>query len=458
MVLLSFCCAASVAVAGEGAQAAPAAVDSEMILDAQDADPTNVNTFAQDEKSSEDIVDNLRDEFLQAKNIPLGLQGGNSTKHFFWGSAMTNAPVTAPDFGKYRAMAFDAAYANALESFARATGERVKSDVVKKVFENSSTNAAEFDEELKSGKSKVGAIVDKILAAGEGFLDSKLTEMGIDPDQYKSVPPDQKKVLLSDAITKKIVRECVKSLSGVTVFQTFVGEGSDGLQTVGVLIMYSSKLQAIADTLKKGQEPLMRVQGKPLARQIPNDPQKLYDMFGTKVLFDENGVVIVAYSQWSNSYKGTDARIRSRSREAAVKQADANASAQISAFLNSHFSGTTQDETGTAIESAIIKRGSDGSQEESVSNSIISIHQEQSRIKSSAYLQGVSTYKTWKYRTEDGHEVVGVVKTYSFGSMQAAKDALKVKRAKSHYNSPAPTTEHRTDGRMGEEQMDMDVF
>lgn len=374
-------------------------------------------------RKASDIVRELYDAYMQENGLR---EGANGDRHFCFATRAVNQPATSPDFGKSRVMAFEQAYHDALKQFVKSVSVSVKTEVARDLFANTSTNAGAFEEELSQGKSPLNAMIDKAVALGDAFLSSKLAEYGGDPEKYKASSPDQKKVLLRDVFTRRIVEQSSKRLGGVTPIQTFIGDGGNGQQSVGVLILYSPKLEAIAQSLAREQKPRIEKQGPPLTESVPlNSPEKLYDLLGVRVLFDENGPVIVSYGQWSSSYSGSDERLQERHRNIAFDKASSLAAAQLSEFLNTSFSTLEKSESGELIEQAKVKRGDDNIIEDINTDGLIDIRAEQSRRKSSALLRGASTLKRWVHATPEGHEIVGVIQTYSFAGIEASKKTFR---------------------------------
>lgn len=404
-------------------------------------------------KSADDVVRELIYAYMDKNKIQQGYNP-DKDKSFEIGIRAVGANTASPDFGKFRATAFDQAYGDALKSFVKSQSVQVSSQTVSSFFQDSSTKAGEFKEELSSGKSTLGALIDKVIALGDAITSDKLREHGIDPDQYNAADADKKKVLLSESFRKVTTERAAKSLGGVVPLQTFIGQDGNGNESVGVLIMFSPKLQAVAEALRLGQKPAMNKQGPPLQKVIPlEDNAKLYDLLGVRVLFDENGVVVVSYGQWANSYSGNDARLRSRYTNTAFAQAETQANAQISEFLNTNFSSEDYSETGEAMERALVKDGRSGNIiEPDATSGIVDIRKEVAKRKTSALLKGASTLKRWTYTTPDGHEIVGVVKTYSFANMEAAN------RQTGSGAKSAPAGSGTPGGRTGQDQMDINTF
>lgn len=433
-----------------------AAIDEAALELNKDASPGDAQTsMRQDAKSSDDIVRELVDAYMQDHHY---VEGYNPAigKNFAYAIRTVSVNSASPEFGKSRVLAYNQAYNEALKSFIKAQSTRIVSETVTSFFSDASTDAGEFKDELASGRSTMGAMLDKLVALGDAWTSDKLRNYGIDPDQYNAAPPDQKKVLLSQSIVQRTTERAGKSLGGVVPVQTFIGEDGQGNQSVGVLIMYSPKLEAVAEALRRGKKPAIQKQGPPLQDILPlHDPAKLYDMLGVRVLFDEYGPVVVSYGQWSSSYQGTDQRLRSRYANTAFSQAETQANAQISEFLNTNFSSEDQTQVGEAMEQALIKEGGSGQiVEPDVAANIVDIRKEFATRKTSALLRGASTIKKWTYRTPDGHDIVGVIKIYSFANMEAASQTFRKPEA----GRPVSVGSGHASGRMSQEQMDIDSF
>ena len=94
------------------------------------------------------------------------------------------------------------------------------------------------------------------------------------------------------------------------------------LGAVGVIIVYSPKIESVADAFKMGKKPAMLQLGKPLKELLPLDNnEKLYNMLGSRLLIDDNGPVLVAFGQWANSSVSEDDTLLAEYRDAAFEQA-----------------------------------------------------------------------------------------------------------------------------------------
>lgn len=416
----------------------------------------NVQTSKTDQRSSGEIASELYEQFMSANGLT---EGYNSKldKYFYYAQKQVNKPTTSPDFGKSRMMAFDQAYQEALKQFIKSTSTDIQSKVVRSLFANTGSNAGTFDEDLSPGTSTTEALANKIIALGDATLNDKLRELGVDPAEYRATPPDKRKAILEESFVRKTVEQTSKALGGVTPIQTFIGDGGSGTQAVGVLIMYSPKLEAIASSLAREQKPHVAKQGPPLGELIPlDDQEKLYDLLGVRVMFDENGPVVVSYGQWSSNYEGTDEGMRERYLNIAYNQAETLANAQLSEFLNTSFSSMDSSEISEFVEMAKVKRGADNSIEEENANDMVDIRTEQARRRTSQRLQGASTLKRWRHKTPEGHEIVGIIKTYSFANMEAAKKTFQ--KPQKSKNKTDTNLSGKSSGRKSVDQMNINDF
>ena len=372
--------------------------------------------------SAEEMIVDLKDKYLKENGIYEGRHPANKGKTLIWGVATIERQVNHPDFPRHRTLAYERAYMQALQQFIQSVAGRTTTETLGEEFADNSSNNRSFGDELSSGRGKIEAIWAKLMAVGSAQLDKILTNLGVDPAEYSACPPDQKKLLVTSALIKRTVTDANKALGGVSVVQTFSAEDKDGNGAVGVLLVYSDKMQSVADAFRNGRKPAIAATGKPLVEQLDLDnKEKLYGSFGTRLLVDENGPVLVSYGQWGNSYQGKNASSASRQRQAALRQADGIANAQIVSFLTQSFTSHTESEIGESVEEAVVRYGKDGNISDAASKVLTDVSRNKAATRASAILTGAVKLKDWRYKTPEGHEIVGIVKMYSFASIQDAK-------------------------------------
>ena len=100
-----------------------------------------------------------------------------------------------------------------------------------------------------------------------------------------------------------------------------------------------------------------------------------------------------------------------------------------------------------------MRNGKTGMTTEQESKAIVDIIRKQASMHTSAYLQGATQIKRWRYMTPQGHEVVGVVKAFSFTTIQEAKQTFSKEQ-------PADSKQKKNEAsaRAGAVSMDLDTF
>lgn len=403
-------------------------------------------------RDSSEMVQEMIDSFLASVGLREGANPTKKNKHVYTAVETVRVNVSNPDYAKFRVTAYDRAYAAALGAFIEAQGVKTATDTLSKAFTDNSTDAATFKEELSTGRSNLSAMLDKAIALGDAKLSTMLQEEGIDPNQFNAAPPDQKKLLLSRTILKRTIDTASKTLGGVSIAQTFFAEDEAGEGAVGIVLVYSPSIEGVAEALKADKKPAIAATGKPLHELLPlEEPAKLYDMLGTRLLVDENGPVLVSFGQWSNSYQGTSKTLAAEHRNAAYDQANAMANSELSSFLNQSFTMKNEAQKGDILENVAVLSGKTGMTSEQESKAIVDIVRKQAAMQTNAYLQGAVKLRQWRYVTPQGHEVVGVVKAFSFASIQDAKKTFSKEQASDRQKNEASA-------RSGSVVMDLDTF
>ncbi|MCD8339279.1 MAG: hypothetical protein LUC43_03635, partial [Burkholderiales bacterium] len=373
------------------------------------------------EVSANQAVQDQITEYLEGIGYRTGA-GNPQGKVIFDGVVDVSKNVSSAEFGKSLPLAFQSAYLQALTKFAQFLGEQVTSDIAEHEYFDNSTDARQFDEEVASkGVSKFEAIMDKVMTLGEAELDNKLQKLGVDPQEYSSRPPDQKKQIAVNTLVNKVKTATSQKLGGVTILNNFESTAPDGTAAVGVVLMYSDNTKNVADSLRSGLKPAINAVGKPLEDTLPlQDPMKLSQMWGPRLLVDDQGPVVVAFGLWSSSYKGSDKRSQSNAMTAARRQADDLARAQIVQFLDLTVTATSQTEKGESATAYAVKDSQTGMIRDVSDEIIKDITDATRQATSRARLSGVRTVKNWEFTDPEGHTYVGTILAYSYGGIDSA--------------------------------------
>ncbi len=389
---------------------------------------------------------NRIDQYIADKKL-------NEGREIFYDVQKIGTSMSNPDFYKYRNLAYQRAYMNALSSFIARIGMQINSETMQIAFQDNSSNRAEFPE-AKSGVSTTESIYKKLTAYAGAKLDHMLESMDVDPKQYDAADEDQKKQLINNSITSRTVRQFSKHIGGVTVYQTFFANDEQGLAYIGVILGYTPETDSLATSLRNGQKPALTKTGKPLPEIIPfNDPAKLATILGTRLYVDDKGPVVVSFGQWSNSAVGGDADDYAMAQNAAFNQASDIAYSDLSAFLNQNFDAKSESERAELFDKTLKKDGKTDMISEENHRDIIDKTYSMARSKTSQYLQGAKVLKKWIYQTPDGHEVVGVVVSYSFDNILGARKIFD--QAQSNTETVQHVDSSYTEGAA---ETDLDVF
>ncbi len=205
--------------------------------------------------------------------------------------------------------------------------------------------------------------------------------------------------------------------------KTFGGSDGTGHYVIGVVVMYSPKLKQLAHDIDKGRRPLLTGKPKkPLKQIVPTLPEELVNEFGIRILFDEKGdPCVVSYGQWSHNYTGNNARTRERHRESAAHQSRELADSYITIFQAGKMFREDKGTTGEIIQN-IVEKDSDGNiSERDITNFIDEINQE-IKVRAKGDMAGRGTYKKWRYKHPNGHEISGVIRVWTMAQLGTAKD------------------------------------
>jgi hypothetical protein len=203
------------------------------------------------------------------------------------------------------------------------------------------------------------------------------------------------------------------------------------------LIVYSDSQRDLARSLLFGRtvarsDPTKQHDDvlKQIETACPNGATDLADVFGVRVMRDENGDrVLVSFGQWSPAITKTDSRFRQdTATKAGRAQAQNLADGALSDFVNSTLALQSDSTVWQNAELARIISPKQTAEMESLTigetlNTVLKQH-------GKATLQGVTLLKEWTANhPETGHLLVGHVIMWSPTSRDAAIHGLNVKRS-----------------------------
>lgn len=365
-----------------------------------------------------DTVRSMLQAYMADNNLTQGID--DKGRYFGLAVAAVNSSPTAKDYGKYVQLAYEEAYRKALNQFALSLSREVITEIEDKSYNNQSSDAGEFKDESNQGIGTWESIFKKISALTGAKLDQKLREMGVDPQQYASYPPEQRLKLLEESAIRKTITRVSENVSGVTIVNNQIVENPDGQSAVGIIIATSPKIKAIAESLRYGYKPNESATGPAFEELIPlKDDASLADNWGTRLVVGPNGPAVISFGAWASGYKGANNTLRERYEDSARSQAFTNAEAALSNFLSMTLSSEETNRVGNTLLHEAVKDGKTGTiRPDEVTQKIIQEMQKTMNSRSKTHLTGVRKLKDYTFTDPNGNRIVGCVLVYDFGGVK----------------------------------------
>lgn len=334
-------------------------------------------------------------------------------KTYYSATQTVSVNPESPDFPKAVQIAFDKAFNSARAEFVFDRFGRETTKTLAEFYENGNGDKDQFNPEMCQ-KSKLEAIFDKIVALADSELNKALEENGVDPEEFKATPETARKDLFIDKSIETITRKASGDIVGILPVKSFYAVDDKGVPKVGVVMVYAPDLVDVANDIRAGKIPSLRGKkaGKPISDYVSRPEAELLTNFGPRLVFDEqNRPVILAYAQWNSAYQGNDARQSERSRDAAFKKADMQASQLITEFLSGKLSQQSEQVAGEYVNRFI--ESDCKSQNEQEISTLIDEYSSKMKITASAKVTGSTVIKRWSLVNEYGGETIGVVRAWT---------------------------------------------
>ena len=365
--------------------------------------------------SAGSLLDDAFAQYAKERGIAYGVPDRRGVT-YVCGRATVKSNVSSAEFIKSRTFAYENAYHDALAKLVLDLAGQEMVTSTREYFLDSSTDAKEAPKSFMEAKSSTWA---KTQALVEAKLDQALTGLGVDPAQFDQMKPEQKKNLFMDRIVKTSLRQGVYASSGFLPVQTFEARTEDGTYAIGVVLRYDVDTREIAKCLYQKKRPaISRASGLTIEEALPEDADML-TQFGVRLFFDETGMPsLLSFAQWGSAETSTDPRRQERAMEAALKQAEALANEQLTAFINSSMRvSESSEKSESETEDIIFKEGEDPYAEGSVVK-IVDRITEHSSLTASDSMTGRTTVYKKVLRHPSGHQVAMVVRRWSFSQLE----------------------------------------
>lgn len=328
------------------------------------------------------------------------------------GEATVGKPLTDKDFILSRNMAYDKAYAFALEGMASS----LKSISSQKIMFKSVDNANQVPPSLSTQETEL-SVFDKVNTLTHAQLDSLIK--GYDPTWGETkVTNDERKakiISVRETFNQRLTEKTQLWLQGSAIIFNAEGPDMDGMYSAVVGTAFSPAYSSIVANMIDPSRPAPTAKPKkPIIAQI-ND--KLFDdkdwlskQYGIRVMTDENGQRVLV------SFANNARNIAKRSLQ---RKTTRDAKAQIERFVSSKLAASNILDKKETI---------DYNDDETLSAyNQSSFNEEISIVSKTLVLEGTPVIKTWtsNHKNSTMQKLYGVVMTWSPSTRDASKKMQK---------------------------------
>ena len=434
----------------ENGQANDAAVESETVSDA-------VEDWDAKQRVEEDL-----EEWKRTSPVARGLLRRDDV----WvvsGTSVVGLTTDDKRWPKARSLAYQQAFLNAMGEYVSVTRADLGNKLVRDRFQQDLDESELTFNPGDTSSSRLERVVDKLAILGERKLDKALTDSGMSEQEIARLTPAQKKVSLSNHLTRETTEEALGSAAGLVPIKTFEAIDDEGNSAIGVVAASSRRMRQLAKQVaqNKSVTPESDRARQPIADQLAElSDEDLVDQFGVRIYWDEQGYPnIVSFGQWGFSSQGLSKRRRARLREFAGQQAENDAKAHLIAFIRASTRFTEVSTAGIGSEVGVLVLPDDTVEEFDMVDVIDELIEE-AKVTSLVRLTGMSTLRTWGARHPDldSQEIVGAIVSWSPAREKAIRAAVgdePIQEQRAQPERPAP---RRTGTRQSHEDMDPSDF
>lgn len=408
-------------------------VPAESAMEAESAKPTNMFPVA--EQLSSSGLEKKRDDYLAKRGMVLGQNikyndQGIPEKQFYIGWGQANISVSSTDiaFPDARVAAFETALLAGKGEFVKSSRRQIASESMQRFFQDE----RDYDpEKVVANDNYFNRMKEKLSTLTEAQIDSLLKDAGEDPSKFGY---KEKQLKAEESFQKTISVNAMSSVAGVRALATF-----EDLNSVGVIIVYSQKLQLQARDIArgKGMAKSQLISGKPsilqqIDKAVGANANYMFQ-HGVRVMTDEYGnPALVSFGQSGVRVTNTDSKFKIDMAVKAAKSASQGfASAQFAEFVNATVA--LEDKTQLLTSTQINEVVEDGIVTEEQKTNVGKLINNYVKQNSRATITGMTTIKTWTANHPDtGHLVVGEVMLWSPFTRDAA--AQKFNQAQTNLN------------------------
>ncbi len=353
---------------------------------------------------------------LAAMGLATGIQAKNGqTLIVCLGQTQVHGKPGTPSWIAARSAAYQTAMLRARADMAAVLGETVLS--------GRSLDVLETPPQLDTGAPPPASreqIAGKAKTLAEAQLDAELRKLGIPPEQYEKLPPEQRRTLYAERYEQSIRTQASAALAGCATLAVTEGPWQ-GSQVLCVALVWSqnlARLAAIANRFGAQLPPKPPAPGRRILEQI-GEGAALARRFGVQRYVDETGdIVIVAYGQSALLTAGPG--MRAAALGAAFDKAALEAKAMLKDFI------WQETDTEATREFAQLAQATSGERSGDLQAALTQQERFQRTIRSrssASVITGGGELRRW-IATVDGAEAAGVVLAWSPRRQHLALNAV----------------------------------
>lgn len=305
--------------------------------------------------------------------------------------SLASSPVAIapgrPGYITSRDIAFQTADLRARRSLAESIAQNISQQRMLTVTQNVEENA---------GPQEAARMASQGVA--EDNLDAELARLGVDPSQYRGLPPEEKRVVFEQAYEREIISSASQLVMGASVIATAEGK-INGHQTVAVAVINSEASATLANMALSSAEYASRTPPEDSMQRVRSrlplrNGAQLAGYFGAQLINDGHGnyyVVGVGQAEYNPDHMGA--------RDVAQRTAQLNANASVLTFITEQI----DSESRSSVQQMMQRR--DGDDELSVEQ--VQAFREQIRGRSEIQgLTGLMPLSTTQVEIDGVHAVI----------------------------------------------------
>lgn len=399
----------------------PATDEQEVPLVAKDAEELNTISDPKSVPLASDSMDDWFDTVFDRFNVQ---EGENNGKFIITASQTVMLKPTDPQYGNAYVNAFDKAMIKLQNEYVKIRFGSTIVDKIQSFYADNSTLAKEIELPSVNDPSyieKVLLIMQKGLEVTDKQLDKQLIELGVSPNTLSQLTPVKRKDLFRDKFIQNTITKASGSIAGLFPIQTNVITDNKGNTVVGVVAIASNKTIQIAKDISLQRKSLITGGGRDIQSLLPETKEEFLATLGVRLAYDKDGTpAIISYGISSYMPNSADSYINDALKAEAKNSAVAKGNGQIAEIVNGRMNTNESLKTGEEIRTYVereLKPDSD-TIEKTIKN-VINITNRNIKSSAKVKLQGISTVKTWRYTSEDGHRFYGAVRVWKYSTLES---------------------------------------